>query len=237
MNRKSMSVIGLLCASMSLPVFAESPTQEESLNSMKEGRFFFNAGVLSSFYEYENQDVKKALPSKITDRLEQYQVEGDESDIINYNLGIGYYLYEDLALRFNYAADIEIDFLGDVFTSICWLGCEPSEAKQRDYYTINMDIFEFDATYYPVHFTPKLSAYILGGIAIHKIDATIYNRSTESTPYTRVNVARSTELEAGAKLGLGLQYDFSDNWGLKAGYSHFSYMSIDKTYINFEYRL
>ncbi|MBE0364226.1 hypothetical protein PULV_a1821 [Pseudoalteromonas ulvae UL12] len=237
MNLHSSNLIGLLFATISLHSVAETSDTQVSHSLPKEGRFFFNGGALSSFYEYENQDVKDALPSKITDRLEKYQVEGDESDIVNYNLAIGYYLYDDLALRFNYVADIEIDFLGDVFTDVCWLGCEPSQAKQRDYYTINMDIFEFDATYYPVHFTPKLSAYMLGGIAIHKIDATIYNRSTQSTPYTRVNVARSTELEAGAKLGVGIQYDFSDDWGLKAGYSHFSYMSIDKTYINFEYRL
>ncbi|ATC94438.1 outer membrane protein [Pseudoalteromonas tunicata] len=208
-------------------------TQIEQTHT-KEGRYFFNFAALTNHFEYENDDVRKKLPDKITSRLKDYQVTGNESDYINYSFAMGYYLQDNLALRFNYTADIEIDFLGD-FDFLCF-DCFVKDDK-RDSYDIEMDMYEFDAIYYPYQYQDTWSVYVLGGLAVHKIDAKVYKSKGDTVPYIQTNVAQSTEVTLGGKLGFGLQYDFSPNWGVKLGYSYFSYMSIDKTYINWEYRL
>jgi len=207
-------------------------TQKEQ-TPIKEGRYFFNFATFSNVFEYENDDVRKKLPDKITSRLNDNQVTGDDLDFINYSFAMGYYLQDNLALRANYTSNIEIDIVGDILGELFPEG----KARRHDRYDIEMDIFEFDAIYYPYNHKNIWSVYVLGGLAVHKIDAKVFEYKGEKEPYVQSNVAQSTEFELGGKVGFGLQYDFSPDWGVKLGYSYFSYMSIDKTYINWEYRL
>jgi outer membrane immunogenic protein len=74
--------------------------------------------------------------------------------------------------------------------------------------------------------------FINGGAVIHRLSANAENINDD----VRTQIASTTESNIGAKVGAGLQWDFSNNWAVSLSYNHFTFMSIDNTSLMFEYR-
>lgn|GEM_PF-1724713 len=214
-----------IVAALSLMVFVTLPFKASAQYNAEQ--WFVHGSALTSYYQYEEDDARKVLPDSVTQLLDIEDFVGDDSDYLNISLGFGYYLRENLALSLTYTSDIELNFFDDLLTNIFVPG-------EIDPFTTaaNIQLFELDATYIVFDFSPSAGLFVKGGAVINRLSVKVNERQGD----TRERVASTSETEVGAKFGVGLQWDFSDNWGLKLGYSHLTFMSIDKTYLMLEYR-
>jgi opacity protein-like surface antigen len=178
------------------------------------GRYFVSLSTLTSLYDYDKSDARKELPSKIKDQLNDHQLSGSESDIVNANFGFGYYVTHNLAISMNYATGIELDLLDDLFRS--------------KNYNFDLDILSIEGTYHVYELSPSVSAFGLAGLSRFTVDAEIIKDVTDKTSAS-IN-------ETSVHAGLGLNWDINENWAMKAGYTYYDFMSINKTYSNIEYR-
>jgi len=195
--------------------------------SSKQGDWFVHGSAITSFYQYEEDDARKELPDSIQQFLDAEDFVGDDSDYLNTSFGLGYYLSNELNLSLTYTSGIELNFLDDLFTGL--LG-----GVTRDNFTSDADLqlLELDLSYKAYQFSPSMALFLKGGIVVNKLDVDI--RELQDGSFTRVIGSSQTKL--GGKLGIGLQWDFADNWALKGGYSHLTFLSMDKTYLQLEYR-
>lgn len=93
-------------------------------------------------------------------------------------------------------------------------------------------MLELDVSYRAYAFTPSLGLILKGGLVVNRLDVHLRQIADSEVVQTLTN----SSTEVGAKVGLGIQWDFSNNWAFKAGYSHLSFLSMDKTYVLLEYR-
>lgn len=216
---KSFIYLFLLAFLASLPFSINAQT--------KTGQWFVHGSVLTSYYQFEENDVRRELPDSVTQFLDSGDFVGDDSDFLNTSLGLGYYVNNNLALSLTYTDGIELNFLDDLFVNLFTPG-------EIDPFTTDAEVqfFELDATYKVFDFSPSVGLFVKAGAVINRLSINVNERQDD----IRDRITSTTETEVGAKLGLGLQWDFSDNWGVKFGYTHFTFMSIDKTYFVFEYR-
>ncbi|MBF7074276.1 outer membrane beta-barrel protein [Glaciecola sp. MH2013] len=196
-------------------------------NSEK-GDWFVHASALSSFYQYEEDDARAELPESIVQLLDADDFRGDDSDYLNVSLGLGYYISNDLNISLTYTDDIELNFLSGLDVGFLFNDVD-NERLQSDG---ELKMLELDAQYKAYQFTPSLAFTLKGGLVYNKLDIQV-SRFQDSNFTTILNDSQS---KVGVKLGLGLQWDFSDNWALKGGYSHLSFLSMDKVYLQLEYR-
>lgn len=195
--------------------------------SSSQGDWFVHVSGLSSFYQYEEDDARKEFPSTVQSFLDDNDFTGDDSDYLNTSLGFGYYLSDDLDISLTYTSGIELNFLNDLFTPLL------SSTQQTRYDSdADLQMLELDLRYKAYQILPSLALMVKGGVVINQLDVDISAFQDEGF----VKVADGSETEFGAKLGLGLQWDFADNWALKGGYSHLTFLSMDKTYLQLEYR-
>lgn len=204
---------------VSLPLNTSAQTKAE--------QWFVHGSAITSYYQFEEDDVRQELPDSITQLLDSRDFVGDDSDYLNTSLGLGYYVSENLALSLTYTDGIELNFLDDLFANIFVPG-------EIDRFTTdaNVQFLELDATYRVFDVSPSLGFFVKGGAVMNRLSVKVNERQGD----TNERATSTTETEVGAKFGLGLQWDFSENWGLKWGYSHFTFMSIDKTYLMLEFR-
>lgn len=190
--------------------------------NQKQGQYFINFGAASNYYNYNSKDARDELDQNLQDLLDDYDLNGDDSDIVNASVGLGYYVTNDLAVRANYTYGIELDWL-----DLCFFDC-----KNNVYHDSDASILTLDGIYHFYHINDKLSFYGIAGLAVTRVSTKLtYHRSQQQEP-----IARENSTNFGANLGLGLQYDFARNWGLKAGYSHHTFLSMGKYYLNLEWR-
>ena len=188
----------------------------------KQGQYFINFGVATNYYNYESKDARDELDQNLQALLDEYDLNGDDADIVNASVGFGYYVTNDFAVRANYTYGIELDWL-----DFCFFDC-----SNNVYHDSDASILTLDGIYHFYHINEKLSFYGIAGLALTRASTELsYKRDDQ-----REVIASDTSTNFGANLGLGLQYDFARNWGLKAGYSHHTFLSMDKYYLNMEWR-
>lgn len=191
-------------------------------SNQKQGQYFINFGVASNYYNYESKDARDELDQNLQALLDEYDLNGDDADIVNASVGFGYYVTNDFAVRANYTYGIELDWL-----DFCFFDC-----SNNVYHDSDASILTLDGIYHFYHINEKLSFYGIAGLALTRASTELsYKRDDQ-----REVIASDTSTNFGANLGLGLQYDFARNWGLKAGYSHHTFLSMDKYYLNMEWR-
>ncbi|MDE3272816.1 outer membrane protein [Pseudoalteromonas sp. G4] len=191
-------------------------------NNQNQGQYFIKFGLASNYYNYNSKDARDELDQNFQDLLDEYDLNGDDADIVNASVGLGYYVTNDFAVRGNYTYGIELDWL-----DFCFFDCE-----NNVYHDSDASILTLDGIYHFYSVNDKLSFYGLAGLAVTHVSTKLsYWKDNQREVITREN---STNY--GANLGLGVQYDFAKNWGLKAGYSHHTFLSMDKYYLNMEYR-
>ncbi len=183
---------------------------------------FVNFSALTSKYSFSLDDVKSELPSSSND-LSVNTANEDHEDIINTSLAIGYYWSDSLSFRMNYIDGIELFsfHLQPLFGSF-----EPIDEFDGD-----MSIIDFDAKYRFVEIKHDLSLYLTAGVAYHRLNAKVVEITDNDDVVLKKNI---TELNT--KFGVGVQWDFFDNFGASFGYTHYAFASIDKVYLEMEYR-
>ena len=191
-------------------------------NTQKQGQFFLNFGAATNYYRYENEDARDELKPELKKLLDDYDLMGDDTDYLNTSVGLGYYIDNNFAIRANYTVGIELDWL-----DICLFDCKNDIHQSSD-----ANILTLDAIYHFHHFNEAVSVYGLVGLAVTRVTTKLSNRDREN-PNT---IANQETTNYGANIGLGLQYDFAKNWAVKAGYSHHTFLSMDKIYANLEWR-
>lgn len=191
-------------------------------NNQKQGQYFINFGVASNYYNYNSKDARDELDQNLEELLDEYDLSSDDADIVNASVGLGYYLTNDFAVRANYTYGIELDWL-----DWCFFDC-----SNNVYHDSDASILTLDGIYHFYHINEQLSFYGIAGLALTRVSTKLsYWRDDQ-----REVIARDNSTNLGANLGLGLQYDFARNWALKAGYSHHTFLSMDKYYLNMEWR-
>lgn len=191
-------------------------------NTQKQGQFFLNFGAATNYYRYENEDARDELKPHLENLLDDYDLTGDDTDYLNTSLGLGYYINNNLAVRANYTTGIELDWL-----DLCFFDCKDNVFHESD-----ASILTLDTIYHFHHFNEAISVYGLLGLAVTRVSTKLSYRNTED----RNIIANEHTTNYGANIGLGLQYDFAKNWAVKAGYSHHTFLSMDKIYANLEWR-
>ncbi|WP_196138986.1 outer membrane protein [Aliikangiella sp. G2MR2-5] len=183
-----------------------------------EGKYFINFATGTNWYKYDNSDARSELPDSFTQHMDSYDLTESEFDIINVNFALGYYISDKMSVRLNYSDGIELGFFDTLFGD--------------ENYDADMDLIELDIKYDIFNFSDNAALFVTGGLALHQVDATIYERVDSQ----RVTLASDSFSETGTKLGMGFQWNFSKRWGLKAGYSRLDYMSLSRRYAVFEFR-
>lgn len=207
-------------------LIASSPVLAEPLP----GEWSVTASVLTRLFSYENDEARAELPASVTSLLEDEDIRGDEEDIVNTSVGAGYYFSRQLHAGLLYTDGIEIGFLDDLdFGGLFSFGLRDED---NVLFNAHMKMLELDLRYRAYEFSESLAFFVTGGMVIHRISVDVEDYDEGQ----RTPIISTTETSLGAKVGGGLQWDFSDSWGVSLSYSHFTFMSIDNTSLMFEYR-
>ena len=205
----------LIIASILNPAFA---TEEGS----NKGKIFANAGFLTNWYYLDSEDFRKELPNNVTQFLSDRTLTGRESDVLNYSIGLGYYFDDDLTIMVDFANDISIGDFSNIIRNIF---------SSYNFKT-DIDIYSLDIQKRLIKFNEDIYLYAKLGLNHHRVKARVFDYDD----FERTEVAKHTFNDTSLKLGLGVQWDFSRHFSVKAGYSHSDFLSMDKSYINMEYR-
>lgn len=200
-----------------------------ALASPKAGDWSITGSALTSLFSYENDDARDELPASIIDVLDDDDIRGDEDDFLNLSVGAGYYLTDNVHVGLLYTTGIEIGFLDDLG------GFLTSGFDGQDGYNsfdVSMQMLALDIRYKVFELSDSTGIFINGGAVVHRISANAENINDD----VRTKIESTTEISLGAKIGGGLQWDFSDNWAVSLSYNHFTFMSMDNTSLMFEYR-
>lgn len=185
-------------------------------NDERSGRWFADLSAGTSYYTYSEKDIRGELPDAFTDVFSEGEFDDDDSDIINANLGLGYYVTSDLAVSARYTSGIEYGFLSGLFND--------------ESYDIDVTIVEIDATYSAFHVSDTFEWYISAGLAYYNVDAQV--RSTDQSK----QLVTFDDNEVNVKAGVGLLWQFADNWAVKSGYEHYNYLKLSKWHITWQYQ-
>jgi len=196
---------------------AEEPIRAE--------KFFINASVLTSQYHFKLNDTLDEVPDNFRALLPGLENTKDD-DVLNTSFGLGYYFSDELSLRVNYVDDIGLFNvnIGTIFGG--FLATNEFEGE--------MSILEVDTKYNFVQINKQVSLFAVVGAAYHQLDARVVDSGISDADAQILIQQDITSWES--KFGIGVQYDFLHNMGLNFGYTRYSFASIDKTYIEFEYR-
>ncbi len=188
----------------------------------KQGQFLLDLGfpVLNTKYTFKEKDINAQLPEELSDSSGNKQSSKKGSDHFNGSMTLGYYLTEQWALRLTYAMGIELDYdYRDL----------EGDARDLKYNSpIDMDMAEFDASFYPFNFSNSISPYIEAGMVMHRLKANV--------DYGEGAHYKSTSCDWDYKVGTGLQWDFGKHFGLRLGYSYYHFIPMEKYYFNMEFR-
>ncbi len=193
----------------------------------KEGKMFVNLSLLTSKYAFDVNDVINELPIDFSNRLaEVINNNQDDEDRLNTSIAIGYYYSEHLSLRMNYVDDVEV-----ATSEFCIFFCPAA----RNEFNGDMSILEFDAKYRFAEVHQDVSLYLLAGAAYHRINAKVIDDSLSVGDENRL-VLKKNITELNSKVGVGIQWDFLEDFGANLGYTKYSFASMDKFYLELEYR-
>lgn len=193
------------------------------------GNWSITGSVFTNLFNYENDDARDELPKSIIEVLGDDDIRGDESDILNFSAGAGYYLTDRLHIGLTYTTGIEIGFLDDL-GNLLTSGFDDIDGYNS--FDVNMQMFAFDLRYRIYEMSESSAFFINGGAVVHRISANAENINDD----IRTQIASTSESSIGAKIGAGFQWDFSNNWAVSLSYNHFTFMSIDNTSLMLEYR-
>lgn len=206
-----------------LPLFMSAFSVNADDEKQKAGRFFTNLGMLTNWYLFDSNQVRRELPSYTNILFNDSILSRYETDTLNYNIGIGYYVNENISVLFNYSPDLSFgDFeglLGGLFSI--------------DYIDTDLDIYDLEIHYRFLDITESFYLYSNFGISYHHLDANINDGD-----FDEPDVLLSSESidDTSLKAGLGVQWDYNENFGIKIGYSKSDFLSIDKSYLHLEFR-
>ncbi len=196
----------------------------------KEGDVTVSFTPLTSFYQYENDEARRELPEELTSFFDDTDLRGDEDDIVNLNIGIGYYVTPKLHIGVTYTDGIELGFLDDLDGIIAAVLLPSSDPDFR--FDADLNMLAVDARYHAIDISDSVNFYIVGGAVFNRVTANV-DRVDGSQ---RIPEISASDNEIGAKLGFGLQWNMSENWVMNLGYQHFTFMSIDNTALALECR-
>lgn len=185
-------------------------------NNDRSGRWFADLSAGTSFYTYDEKDIRSELPDTFIDVFSDGEFDDNDSDIVNANFGVGYYVTDDFAITARYTSGIEYGFLSGLFND--------------ESYDIDVAILEIEATYSTFPVSDSIDAYVSAGLAYYNVDAEV--RSTDQ-PQQLVTFDNN---EVNVKAGVGLLWQFSDNWAVKTGYEHYNYLKLSKWHITWQYQ-
>lgn len=203
---------------LSLMTFASSTTLASTNLAPSAGDWGVHGSLASSYYQYEEDDVRSELPVSIIQLLDANDIGGDDTDLANYSVGMVYYFTPRLNFSGTFTEGIEVAVFDDLFDSTK--------------FDVDLQMIEFDLSYRVAELTRSLGVFVKAGVVLNRIQAEVYEFEAQRTE----PLASASENKVGAKVGVGLQWDFPGNWSMKFGYSHYTFMSIDKSYLQFEYR-
>lgn len=183
------------------------------------GRWFVDLSAGTSLFDYDERDMRDELPDNVLAFFEENEFDDDDSDILNVNVGVGYYLSDDLAIAGRYTSGINYGFLSGLFND--------------ESYDIDVEMFEIDATYSGFHLTDSIDAYVTAALVYNRIDAQV--REVRRDDQEQVLAAFDDD-EINFKAGAGLLWQFADNWAVKGGYEHYNYLSLSKWHITWQYQ-
>lgn len=180
----------------------------------KQGKVFVDLSApFTSDYNYSSEDVRKHLPEEVKKSLRSKVLKGDDSDSINYGVGLGYYLTNDLSVTVNYSDGIELeDFAKHLFSS------------QK--YTFDLNMLSLTADYNAWQINPDVNLFLKGGVSRFNIKAHSNDKDVKSFSINKTQF----------HVGTGVNWDLSDHWSAKLGYTHYDFLSMNRVYLDVEYR-
>lgn len=185
-------------------------------NNDRSGRWFADLSAGTSFYTYDEKDIRSELPDAFIDVFSDGEFNDNDSDIVNANFGVGYYVTNDFAITTRYTSGIEYGFLSGLFND--------------ESYDIDVAILEIEATYSTFPVSDSIDAYVSAGLAYYNVDAEV--RSTDQSQ----QLVTFDDNEVNVKAGVGLLWQFADNWAVKTGYEHYNYLKLSKWHITWQYQ-
>lgn len=183
------------------------------------GRWFIDASLGTSFYNYSETDLRDELPASTLTFFNDSDLDDDDSDIVNGNIGVGYYFSDDFSVTARYTSGIEYGFLSGLFTDVN--------------FDSELSMAEIDATYNLFQLSDSFDVYVSGAVVYTMLETDVFERQDDNER-TRVNSHDTNEVNI--KLGTGLMWQFGENWAIKAGYERYNYMSLDKFHITWQYQ-
>jgi opacity protein-like surface antigen len=224
-KRSTPSLFSL--SSIALTILATTSYSAISVAAPKKGDISVHFSALTNAYSYSQDDARDALSQDSLSLVSDDNFVGDDTDYLNLSGGLGYYISDDLHLGLYYTSDIELNIFRGA--SIPFF---TNDQSLSIYSAIGeLDMLSLDAKYKVAELGSSFDIFVKGGLVLNRLSYEVFPRDPDLT-----SVETGSTNELGAKLGVGANWHLSESFSLEFGYSHSTFMAVNRTYMAIEYR-
>lgn len=183
----------------------------------------FEATALTGYYKYDATEVRRILPEAFQAGLDVNDLSDQDDDVINYSLGIGYRLSEELLIKVTFVDGLDLD---PIFQDFCIFACNNDDLR----FNLDMQLIEIDAEYTAYRFSEKINLFVAAGVSHARLDGDIRRFDRDNSEFNTVTSISSSK--TGAKGTIGINWQISRLFSLTVGHQRHSNFKMNKTYLS-----
>lgn len=179
--------------------------------------------ALTGYYKYDAPEVRRILADAFQSGLDSNDLNDQDDDLINYSLGVGYRLNDELLVKVTFVDGIDLDPL---FQDLCFFACNRDDLR----FSLDMQLIEIDAEYIAYRFSDKVNLFVAAGISHARLDGRIRRFDSDTSKFTSITSVDSSK--TGAKGSIGINWQISRFFSLTLGHQRHSNFKMTKTYLS-----